>query len=165
MSDYCVVVASGAHARFFKLESREIPELECGPKLIECSELYNPEKEMAGRDIYADPKSGRGRAPHGGPSHGYNDHRSQHEDECDRRFACRVLERAKRFAQANKARHVVLVAPARMLGWLRQELDIIRKHGIQVYEFAKDLTKSNPKQIHEYLAQEQLLPRRKNAGM
>lgn len=158
---YCVVVTSGAHARFFTLKPVEIPELESGLRLIDRGELFNPEKEIPGRDLYADPKSGRGRAPHGGPSHGYDNHRSEHEDERDRRFAYQVLEKASRIARADKARDLVLVAPARMLGCLRQDLDIILKQGIQVHELVKDISKFNPAQIHDYLAKEELLPARK----
>jgi hypothetical protein len=93
MGNYCVVVASGAQARFFILEPAEFPELGIGPNLVERGELINPEKEIARRDLYTDSKTGRGRAPHGGPSHGYDDHRSQHEDELERRFARKVLEK------------------------------------------------------------------------
>ena len=93
MSDYCVVVTGGACARFFTLEPVEFPELESGPRLIECGELYNPEKRIPARNLYTDSKTGRHRASRGGPAHGYDDHRSQHEDEFDRRFAHEVMEK------------------------------------------------------------------------
>ena len=54
MGNYCIVVASGLHARCFTLEPVELPELESGPKLIERGELFNPEKEIARRDLYTD---------------------------------------------------------------------------------------------------------------
>ena len=165
MGNYCVVVASGAQARFFILEPAEFPELGIGPNLVDRGKLINPEKEIARRDLYTDSKTGRGRAPHGGPSHGYDDHRSQHEDELERRFARKVLEKTRRVAEANKARCVMLVAPARMQGLLRQHLDIIRKRGMEVHGLAKDMTKFSPKQIHDYLAREQLLPACKRPGM
>jgi protein required for attachment to host cells len=107
---------------------------------------------------------GRGRAPLGGPSHGYDDHRLKHDEEFDRRFARKVLERASGIAQANQARYVVLVAPARMLGLLRQEFDIIRKGGMKVHILAKDMTKFPPKKIHDHLAKIQVLPPRKRPG-
>ena len=164
MGNYCVVVASGAQARFFILEPAEFPELGIGPNLVERGDLINPEKEIARRDLYTDSKMGRGRAPHGGPSHGYDDHRSQHEDEFDRRFARKVLEKTGRVAEANKARCIVLVASAPILGLLRQHLDIIRKRGMEVHGLAKDMTKFSPKQVHDYLAREQLLPACKRPG-
>ncbi|MCG6918011.1 MAG: host attachment protein [Deltaproteobacteria bacterium] len=162
MANYCVVVTSGAHARFFTLKTLAAPVLESGPKLIERGELVNPEKEIPGRDLYADPKSGRSRAPHGGPAHGYDDHRSQHEDECDRRFALEILKRADSLARAEKAHHLVLIAPARMLGSLRQQLETVVKQGMKVYDFAKDISKLNSAEIHEYLAREGILPARKS---
>jgi protein required for attachment to host cells len=161
MANYCVVVTSGAHARFFTLKTSGAPVLESGSKLIERGELSNPEKEIPGRDLYADPKSGRSRAPHGGPTHGYDDHRSQHEDECDRRFASEVLKKADGFARAEQAGQVVLIAPARMLGCLRQHLEIILKQGMKVHELAKDISKLHSAEIHDYLAKEGLLPARK----
>jgi len=164
MSDYCVIVTGGAHARFFTLEPVEFPELESGPRLIECGEIVNPEKEISGRDLYADSKMGRGHAPHGGPAHGYDDHRSKHDEEFDRRFARKVLKRASSIVQANQARYAVLVAPANMLGLLRQELDIIRKGGMKVHILAKDMVKFSPKKIHDHLAKVQVLPRHKRPG-
>jgi len=164
MSDYCVIVTGGTHARFFTLEPVEFPELESGPRLIECGKIVNPEKEIAGRDLYADSKMGRGHAPHGGPAHGYDDHRSKHDEEFDRRFARKVLKRASSIAQANQARYVVLVAPANMLGLLRQELDIIRKGGIKVHILTKDMVKFPPKKIHDHLAKVQVLPPHKRPG-
>lgn len=164
MGNYCIVVASGLHARCFTLEPVELPELESGPKLIERGEVLKPEKEIARRDLYTDSKTGRGRAPHGGPSHGYDDHRSQHEDELERRFARKVLEKTRSVAETNKARCIVLIAPAPMLGLLRQHLDIIRKGSMEVHGLAKDLTKFSPKQIHDCLAREQLLPACKRPG-
>ena len=162
MANYCVVVTSGAHARFFILRALATPGLESGPKLIERGELFNLEKEIPGRELYADPKSGRSRAPRGGPAHGYDNHRSQHEDECDRLFACAVLKKTKGLARAEKARHVILIAPAHMLGWLRKDLDIILKEGMKVHERVKDISKLNSVEIHDYLAKEGVLPGRKS---
>jgi protein required for attachment to host cells len=162
MASYCVVVTSGAHARFFTLKTLAAAVLEPGPKLIERGELFNPEKEIPGRDLYADSKSGRSRAPHGGPAHGYDDHRSQHEDESDRRFASEILKKADTFARAEKARHLILIAPARMLGCLRQHLETVVKQGMKVHDFAKDISKLNSAEIHDYLAKEGLLPARKS---
>ena len=164
MSDYCVIVIGGAHARFFTLEPVEFPELESGPRLIECGKIFNPEKEIAERDLYTDSKMSRGRAPLGGPAHGYDDHRSKHDKEFDRRFARKVLKRASSLAQDNQARYVVLVAPANMLGLLRQELDIMRKGGIKVHILAKDMAKFPPKKIHNHLAKVQVLPPHKRPG-
>lgn len=158
MTDYCVVVTGGARARFFTLEPVEFPELESGPRLIECGELCNPTKEIPGRNLYADAKTGRHRAPRGGPAHGYDDHRSQHQDEFDRRFAHELMEEARRFTHNQRARCLALVAPSYILGLLRHELETIGKRGLAVHKLAKDMSKFSPRQIHDHLAKEQLLP-------
>jgi protein required for attachment to host cells len=165
MSEYCVVVSGGARARFFTLEPVDFPELESGPKLIDKGELLNPEKETAGRDLYTDLRTGRSRAPRGGPSHGYDDHRTQHEDEFDRRFARKVVEKARHLAIKSRARRIVLAAPARMLGYLRQDLEVIPKDGIEVDKVAKDMSKFSPRQIHDHLAKKRLLPAYKKPGV
>jgi protein required for attachment to host cells len=165
MSEYCVVVSGGARARFFTLEPVDFPELESGPKLIDKGELLNPQKETAGRDLYTDLKTGRSRAPRGGPSHGYDDHRTQHEDEFDRQFARKVVKKARNLARESRARRIVLAAPARMLGYLRQDLEVIPKEGIEVDKVAKDMSKFSPREIHDHLAKRQLLPAYRKPGV
>lgn len=164
MSDYCVVVTGGAHARFFTLEPVEFPELESGPRLIYCRELFNPQKESSGKDLYADPKTGRGRAARGGPAHGYDDHRSHHKNELVRRFSRKILAEACSLVKANNARCVVLVAPAHMLGMFRQELHTLNKLGVEVLNVAKDMTKFSPRRIHDFLARENILPACRRPG-
>jgi protein required for attachment to host cells len=146
---------------FFFLESASFPEIESSPKLVECERLVNPEKELAERELYTDSKTGRGRAPRGGPAHGYDDHRSQHEEESDRRFAHKVVKEARRFAREKQARCVLLVAPTRMMRLFRQDLSIIRERGIRVQELTKDMSKFSSRQIHKYLAKEALVPPRR----
>lgn len=164
MSDYCVIVAGGASARFFTLEPVEFPELESGPRLVERGKIVNPEKEIAGRDLYTDSKMGRGHAPHGGSAHGYDDHRLQHDKEFDRRFARKISKKAGSIAQADQARYVVLVAPARMVGLMRQEMYTIFKHNVKVTILAKDMAKFSPRKIHDHLAKMHVLPQQKRPG-
>lgn len=164
MSDYCVVVTGGAHAHFYTLEPAEFPELESGPKLVHCGDLFNPQKESAGKDLYADPKTGRGRAARGGPAHGYDDHRSHHKDELDRRFSRKILAEICSLVKANNARCVVVVAPAPMLGMLRQELHALNKRGVEVMKVAKDMTKFSSRRIHDSLAKENMLPKCRKPG-
>jgi len=162
MSEYVVVVADGSRARFFTLEPAEIPEMEGGPNLVEREDLANPEREAHDRELWSELKTGRNRAPNGGPAHGYDDHRMQHEAEFERRFARTVAERAAELARANGTRRVVLAAEKRMLGFLRNELGTLQKAGVEVREVPRDLSKLAPRQIHEHLAREGALPRRRS---
>ena len=150
--DYLVVVADGTCARFFTLESAAQPTMESGPHLLEHDDLVNPEHEQAGGDKYSSTRTGVNLNPRGGPSHGYDDHRAQHEHEHESRFAKDVAARAVSLAQENYAGHLVLAAERQMLGLLRDALKIPVKSGIEVRELAKDLTKLTPIQIHEHLA-------------
>jgi len=162
MSEYVVVVADGSRARFFTLEPAEIPEIEGGPNLVEREDLANPERELPDRELWSEVKTGRNRAPNGGPAHGYDDHRAQHEAEYERRFARAVAERAAALAAANGTRRVVIAAEKRMLGFLRNELGSLERAGVEVREVARDLSKLGARQIHEHLAKEGALPRRRN---
>ncbi len=160
MNQYCVVVANGARARFFTLEEPQFPELESGPNLVELKALQNPQHRETGNQLWSEPKTGRNRAGIGGPAHGYDDHRTQHQEEYDRRFANDVAQECCRLSQARGASDLVLVSQKRMLGHLRSAMES-RLNGIRTVELAKDLSKLNPSQVHEHLARESLLPPRR----
>ncbi len=164
MAEYCVAVVSEAEAKFFYLKPVEFPELESGPRLEQAGQLSNPEKRLPDREIYTDSKTGRGRAPGKGPAHGYDDHRSKKEEESDRKFGREVLEKAKDLALKAKCRILILVAQPKMLGLLRQDMEILEKDRLKIKECTKDLIKLSPTEIHEHLAKEGLLPPRKRPG-
>ena len=119
MNHYSVIVAGGSRERFFTLEDAQVPEMESGPRLVEQLDLVNTLHHTHDGSLWSETKSGRNRAPAGGPSHGYDDHRTQHEDEFERRFARDIAEEATRMVKSNHTQCVVLVAQKRMLGFLR----------------------------------------------
>lgn len=145
-SDYCVVVADSARARFFALEPARVPEVESGPKLVEIKDLVNPEKNLPERKIFSD------------AGHGFDDHRTQHQMEFERRFAKLVAAETVRTIRECKARRVVLAAQAHMLSFLRREMEGLPKTGVEVKEAASNLAKMSPQEIQEHLARERLVP-------
>ena len=161
MNRDCVVVADGARARFFTLREADHPELESSPNLIEVNDLVQPEKELHNGELWAESRPSRSRGRNGGPAHGFDDHRNEHTEEQDRRFARSVAEEAARLALRQQTRNVILVAQKRMLGLLRECMDPLAKAGVEVRELAKDLSKLHPLELHEHLAREQLIPRRR----
>jgi protein required for attachment to host cells len=161
MTENCVVVAGGTHARFFTLEKSSLPEMEPGPNLVEVTGLIHPEKDLHS-ELWSDKKTGRNRAPKGAGAHGYDDHRNQHEDETERRFARDVAEQAARLAKAHQVRNVTLVAHKRMLGFLRNALAPLMKAGVEVQEVPKDLVKLTAHELHEHLSRDHIIPGRKN---
>jgi len=164
MGEYCIATVSEAQARFYCLEPVEYPELESGPKLCEVAEISNPEKRMPDREIYTDTKTGRGRAPGKGPAHGYDDHREKRGEESSRKFSRIVLEKIRELALKQDTKTVILAAPPKMLGMLRQEVYLLKREGIGVHEHSKDLTKLSPREIHEHLAKEGLIPALRRPG-
>ena len=161
MNQYCVVVANGSRARLFSLESAEFPELESGPNLVEIIGLTNPEKNVQNRELWSEVKTGRNRGSKSGQAHGYDDHRSQHSDEYERRFASSIAEHTCKLMRRQNASNVVLVSQKRMLGFLRSALQA-KLNGVARAELAKDLSKLNPRDLHDHLARERLIPERRS---
>ena len=158
MSDYLIVVVNRACARFFTLEPVEFPELESGPRMITRTEFENPKIRNA-QEMYADSKTGRGAAPQGGSVHGYDDKRDQHLDELRRRFAVGVLERIRKLARTERARTVILASSARMRRFLYPGLDTLTRQGYRIHKLSKNMINFSPQKIHEYLAEDGLVPR------
>jgi protein required for attachment to host cells len=159
-SEYLIVVGDGTRARFFTLEAAALPPLESSPRLMEHEDLVNAEHMQGGHDKYSSTRTGINLNPRGGPSHGYDDHRAQQEQEHERRFAADITARALSLAQQHRATQLVLVAEPHMLGLLRDALKIPAKSGIDVRDLAKDLTKLTTTQLHGQLAAAGLVPAR-----
>lgn len=158
MSDYLIVVVNRALARFFTLEPVAFPQLESGPKLKTRAELKNSAIKDA-KEIFTDSKTGRGSAPQGGGVHGYDDKRDQHLDELRRRFAANVIERIHKLSKSEGARTVILTASARMRRFLFPEMDKQTRPGYRLHKLSKNMINFSPKKIHEYLAEDGLIPR------
>lgn len=162
MNHYCVVVADGSRARFFTLKDADIPEIQSGPNLVEMMDLTNPEHSMQGNELWTNSKSGRNRSSASGQSHGYDDHRQQHEEEIEKRFATSIATECARLSKESGA-SLILVSPKRMLGHLRCAMES-KLNGVNTQELAKDLSKLSTLQLHEHLAKERLIPERKGPG-
>lgn len=156
MNQFCVVVADTSHARFFTLEDTRMPEIESGPNLVEQKSIENP--ESPDRLDWSNLKSGRNRASGGGPAHGYDDHRQQHEIESERRFANHIVDECRQLKATHKANNIILVASKQMLGLLRKAYG---SHEAPASELARDLTKLTPRKLHEHLSRAKLLPERR----
>jgi protein required for attachment to host cells len=162
MNQYCVVVMDAARARFFTLRQNDMSDLLGGPELFEHEDLVNPEGTLTNKEIFAN-LEGRHHAYRGGPPHGYNDHRDQHHEMLERRFARRVARHAADFVHSNRAERCVIAAKAKTLGLLRQELDETVKRELHISELARDLSKLPVTEIQSHLAHKGLLPERRQA--
>ena len=160
MNKFVLAVIDGTKARFFTLESVALPEYESGPNLIEREGLSNQSKELSGKELWANTKTGRNRGS-GGQGHGYDDHRANHLGEFERNFAKETVHELLQLIQKYEAQELVLVAEPQILGMIRDVLNNLLPKNIQLHELAKDLCKLKPLEIHEYLATKNLLPPRK----
>jgi protein required for attachment to host cells len=157
MNEYCVVVANASRARFFSLEPVAVPEVMNRLRLVEHSDLVNPEATLPGRETWSDTRSGSNTAPGGGPSHRYDDHRERHMQEVGRRFARQVAGAALDMTRSRDAHCLVIVAARRMLGYLRPELETPAPH-VEIREAPKDLTMLAPQDICDHLITAGVLP-------
>ncbi len=160
MSVYWVVIADGARARFFRLDgARPFPQL------TEEQDLVHPERQMRDGEIFSETNPGT----RSGPSHrsqSFEDGRSNHDLELDRRFAGTVAKvLAERVDSEATVHAVVVAASVRLLPELRPKLDRLGLNKVKVYELAKDLTRQSPTEIHDYLANLEWIPERKRKGI
>ena len=114
--------------------------------------------------MYTDSKTGRGASPQGGGIHGYEDKRDKNLDELRRRFAVKVFEHMKKLAKAKRVRRVILAASARMRRFLYPDLEALTREGYQVSKVSKNIINLSPQKIHEYLAENGLVPKQKRPG-
>lgn len=159
-----VVVANEARARFFRLETVASPELESSPRLVEHKDLVNPESRAMAGGVFASSGTTSWGGVQGAPGHGYDDHRLEHRDEFARRFAGKIVKEATAAAKARKGGRVILVAPARMVGFLRKETNVLVSSGIDVETVVNDMTRLRCLDIHKHLAKKGILPERKPPG-
>jgi protein required for attachment to host cells len=163
MNQSVVAVIDGTKARFFTLEAAEFPEYQSSPNLVEQECLTSAAKELQGKDLWANTKTGRNRGS-SGQAHSYDDHRENHMDEFERSFAKEIANKTAELAQSRQAQAVLLVAEPQILGLVREVISSqIPKH-LKVTELAKDLCKLKSLELHEYLAHRDLLPPRKVAS-
>lgn len=151
MASTCIIVADGARARFFTLESPEDPAADGGPRLLEHRDLVNPEADVPARGLFSD-RSGRGHSSPGSAAHGLDDHRDQHIEELGRRFASRLVAETERFVQLHDARRLIVVAGPKLLGFLRTEIQKVRLARVEISEVSEYMAHSPTAEIHEALA-------------
>ncbi|MCX7593847.1 MAG: host attachment protein [Fischerella sp.] len=163
MNQVLVTVIDGTRARFLTLEQPELPEYESGPNLVEHKSLFNPVKELQGKELWANVKPGRNQGL-SGQAHAYDDRRQQHVTEFERRFAQVIGHEILSFTQTKRIQRLLLVAEPHILGVVREVVTPLLPKNLQIQDLAKDLSKFKLKEIYEYLASKGLLPIRKQAS-
>jgi protein required for attachment to host cells len=147
-----IVVADGSRARLFGVERK---------RLVEREDVVCPEHKTMDRDLYSETKTGRWDRPFG--THSFDDHRSAHDREVERRFAHTVLERCEHAVAEDACGELVVVAAPRILGTLRPYFVALEKKGIHIVEVERNLAQWTRDQIQDALAADALLGPRPRA--
>lgn len=159
-----VAVVDGSKARFLTLNASEFEADETGSTLVEQESLHSAENEMHGQDLWANTRTGRNRGS-SGQAHSYDDHRTNHIVEFERRFAQSVTSRMVDLVQMHQMHHLILVAEPQILGMLRNVMASSLPQQLTVYELPKDLCRMSITELHTYLAERSLIPAFKRAGV
>ncbi|HWA72591.1 MAG TPA: host attachment protein [Polyangiaceae bacterium] len=153
MSRTCILVADRARARFLVPERlRQSAPFADAVRLRELQALVDPEGEMTGNEVFSNTRSGSNRAPRGATFE-YDDHRTRHREEVERRFAAQIAEKLADFVRERGPEKVVLVVEPRMLGLLRPRLWGKLPAAIETFELPEDLSWHAPSQIQAVLKQ------------
>lgn len=163
-SDVCVVTMDASRARFFALEVQEASTQGRLTRLVEIEDLANAGRRQREGEIFSSSRPGVNSGPGGftgrGVQHGTDDRREHHMDEFDRRFAVEVVDSLSRHVAELDASRAVVIADPSMLGLVRTAISKESKLDVEVSEVKKDLSWQSAVEVHDRLAEQDLLPPR-----
>lgn len=155
MQALAIVVADSGRARLFtwKRDASDAP----GPTLRERADLVSLERRTPRAELWTDarPRGNPGVSGHGDP---VDDHRDDHLDEVDRRFAAEVIAHLVVLTDEAACQRVALIAAPRFLGHLREHAGALAKRGLAVEEVARDLTRETGPELRDHLVKLGVLP-------
>ena len=159
--NFCVLVADASRARVFALELDTTSSGAATSELVELVKLTNPMLRALDTAALSDSGSGR-RGGARTPLHSTPDHRDHRRRDIERHFAAIVAEEAAAVWRRYPSCELVVVAPPVMLGLLRPAIErhIGAKDQITIREVASDHTKLSAPDLHDLLAESELLPSR-----
>lgn len=148
MDNSLVVVISSDRARFFTLEQAEWPEYESGPNLIERdSVIYS---ELSYRHKLWSSLLGKSEAELGKSL--------EHNSRLDNRFGQEIISQIINHVRVNQSGKLILVAPNQVLELVSERFIPTLFRNLEIITIEQDLNQLKPVQIHQYLAQQKLIP-------
>ncbi|MCA9666999.1 MAG: host attachment protein [Myxococcales bacterium] len=163
---YCVVCADLGRARLFVLDTGSSQQHDTLAHLDERAGVVNPARRLQDARIFSDSRPGlrrvlgSGARARLGARHGVDDRRDAHRADEDRRYAADVCERTAAICDEIGCNALIIAAAPRMLGLLREGFSRAMLDGLDVRELRKDITFRSPIELHDYLADADLLPPR-----
>jgi protein required for attachment to host cells len=156
MSKHVVLVADGARARILSLEPVQDPRAKA--RLVERLDLVNPEHELEPHQRFTGKRS-ESRSHVAGHWFGTDDHRLRQDEEHVRRFAGLAATETLRIARDLRAKHLVILAAPKMLGFIRSEGPGLFKLGLEVREDSSEVARLPIAKLQAHLEARELLPK------
>lgn len=173
MKRACIATVDAARARLFTYqedadpgrEMREAHDLANAGRRLKDSEMFSESRPPLAPSGHLGPNATGGafKGSSGGP--GKDDHRDDHIAMMDMKFAKEIVDEVDKLVRTEGYGHLILVAPAKMLGVLRKANGIFKRNGLLVDEVQLDLSNLTAPQLHEHLASLGLIPGRRRAGL
>jgi protein required for attachment to host cells len=147
MERIVVVVINNAQARFFTLEQAEWPEYESGPHLIEQSNLERSAlKSDRGLWTKITKKQQEDRAL------------EENRYTFDWKFAQEITGEIIHLIRIKQGQKLILIARPQIINLIHKFFTPTLFHNLHIQELPKDISYFSSSQIHQYLAQKQLVP-------
>jgi protein required for attachment to host cells len=156
-----IAVIDAARARLFAYEEGGDPS----SPLRELRTFENPDRTARVGDTMSNTEPGRALASDGGTTRGYarsatDDHRNDQIAMHDHKFAKEVITGVEALINQDGFRHLIMIAPPKMLGELRQVDGVLHRDDLQLEQVQQDLTNFTTAQLHDHLASMDLIPGR-----
>jgi protein required for attachment to host cells len=161
MKRACIAIVDASRARIYTYEQDREPT----DQLHEVTDLVDPGRRLLPGTLFSDSRPGqRGRVP-GQAGHTVDDHREAHVSEMDAQFAKGIVAELDRVVREGAYGQLIIVASPPMLGLVRKATEAVHAlMRLQIDEVSRDLAKLTSAQLHDHLAQQQLIPPRGRPG-
>jgi len=158
-----IVAVDATRARLFTFEELATVVDGSTQKLRERTTLVDPGRRLRASELFSDSRPGLDRAP-SGRGFAVDDRRDAGLQRMDRNFAVDIAVACGELIRAHGCDRLIVAASPRMLGFLR-ELGGFARLGVELCEIDRNLAHLSSVQLHDYLAQRDLLPARERVGL
>lgn len=148
----CVVIADAARARLYLTEPKRGQAGKPTVGLVERLDLVQLGRRQKDSEVFRNSRPGSRLATPSGPGHAVDDRRDGHREEDDRKFAADIAREAQNVAGDAGCRDIVVAAPARMLGFFRENQPSLENAGFRVELLERELTKLTAAQLGDHPA-------------
>lgn len=163
--NHCIVVADAQRARFRTLSAPRAGGRSTKRQLEEITDLINPGAGLRDAELLSETRPGARQGMPGAARHTVDDGRESRRREVRKRFSADIVQEIGRICRPPGAWHLVLAASPQILGMLRGALSRASLGALELHEINRDLTGLTSPQLHDYLADGGLIPRRARAGL